>query len=172
MKTCRKCDETKEISQFHRHSGMKDGHLNTCAVCVTKTVAEWRLKNPGCRQKEHEKVRERESFRTREQWLEDRKKNAIGRSASQGKYFYKRKLQLTLLTFTELDEFVFEEACSLRELRKKATGFDWHIDHIVPLNHKKVCGLHKAANFQVVPASWNCQKRNHHMQTYFGTEGY
>jgi len=67
----------------------------------------------------------------------------------------------------ELTEFVYEEALKLRKLRKKATGFSWHVDHIVPLDHKKACGLHVAANFQVVPSKWNLSKRNRNMNTYF-----
>jgi 5-methylcytosine-specific restriction endonuclease McrA len=67
----------------------------------------------------------------------------------------------------ELTQFCFQEAMDLRRLREETTGFKWHIDHIVPLKHKDACGLHTAANFQVVPAGWNCQKGNRSMDKYF-----
>ena len=51
---------------------------------------------------------------------------------------------------------VYEFARQLKEL----TGWDWHVDHIIPLQGENVCGLHIPQNLQVVPALLNQRKHN------------
>lgn len=166
MKTCFKCKCTKQLLSFHKHSGMKDGHLNKCKECVVKDVAEWRLKNPDARQKEHARIRAKKGFQTQQEYFEKRKQNAKGRKYSSNMYAHKRRLQIEKTTLTELDELVFCEAVDVRDRRKQLTNFDWHIDHIVPLNNKNACGLHNAFNWQVVPADWNVKKKHTNMNKF------
>ena len=146
---------------------MKDGYLNKCAECVVKDVDAWRLKNPDARKKEHAKIREKQGFQTREEYLAKRKQNAKGRKYSSNMYAHKRRLKMNNTNPTELDELVFLEAMAVREARKALTGQYWHIDHIVPINHKSACGLHNAFNLQVVPASWNVKKKHTNMEHFF-----
>lgn len=58
------------------------------------------------------------------------------------------------------NEFFVAEAYSLATLRSKITGISWHVDHIVPLKSKLVCGLHCEQNLRVIRGSLNCAKGN------------
>ncbi|MDB5885830.1 MAG: hypothetical protein JWR74_2001 [Polaromonas sp.] len=48
----------------------------------------------------------------------------------------------------------------LAQQLKNDTGIDHHVDHIIPLLHEFVCGLHCPANLQVIPWRVNLSKGN------------
>lgn len=71
-----------------------------------------------------------------------------------------RKLSAVPVWAGEMDNFCFEEAADLARLRQQATGIDWHVDHMIPLQARDACGLHCASNLQVIPARLNLKKFN------------
>lgn len=51
---------------------------------------------------------------------------------------------------------IYEEATA----RQRETGIAHHVDHIVPLNHPLVCGLHCEENLRVIEGAENLRKGN------------
>lgn len=60
--------------------------------------------------------------------------------------------------WADLDKIaaVYAEAKALRE----ATGQEYHVDHVIPLQSKFVCGLHVETNLQILPGQANRSKGN------------
>jgi hypothetical protein len=56
--------------------------------------------------------------------------------------------------------FIIKEIYDLARLRSEMTGVEWHVDHIIPIRSKKVCGLHVHSNLQVITRTDNMKKGN------------
>ena len=84
-------------------------------------------------------------------------KNSDKRSAYQAK---RRAvlLQRTPKWLTQDDLWMIEEAYELAKKRTEMFGFEWHVDHVIPLQGKKVSGFHVPSNIQVIPGSENVRK--------------
>jgi hypothetical protein len=70
------------------------------------------------------------------------------------------RLQATPLWLTTEDFAQIQELYTCAQMFKLYTGEEYHVDHIVPLQGKNVCGLHVPWNLQVIPAKENRSKSN------------
>ena len=94
-------------------------------------------------------------------------KTESGKTSARVKDARKRAgLRRAALNMTMFDRFVYREMIQHAKDMETLSGEVHHIDHIVPLRHKKACGLHNSFNWQVVPASWNLQKGASNMEEY------
>lgn len=58
------------------------------------------------------------------------------------------------------DLAVFYAMQRLGRIYTPILGVQLSVDHVVPLNHPMVCGLHRIANFEIVPLVDNIAKSN------------
>ena len=70
------------------------------------------------------------------------------------------------------NKFFIEEIYDLARRRTEVMGFEWHVDHIVPLRHPLVQGLHCEQNLQVIPAVRNYTKGNRTWPDMPGSESF
>lgn len=68
------------------------------------------------------------------------------------------KIQRTPNWLTEDDNWLIEETYALAIMRSNMFGFQWDVDHVLPLQGKTVSGLHVPWNLQVIPAVINSSK--------------
>ena len=140
-----------------------------------KQVAEWRQNNLE-RKKEldraahqrHKEKRNAASVKYRaehreetralcRQWAKD---NADKMRVTNADRRARKKNAIPPWADSEFEQFFVKEAYELARLRTVVTGVPWHVDHVVPLRNKRVCGLHCAANLQVITAVENHVKGN------------
>ena len=87
-------------------------------------------------------------------------KNNPGKSNARSMRRIASKLKATPVWLDELMLLYIEELYDKAVLLRKITGKKYHVDHIVPLQGKNVCGLHVPWNLQILTNSDNCSKRN------------
>ena len=72
----------------------------------------------------------------------------------------KRKARVRQATPSWADLEAIKKIYIKRQNVSDRTGIEHHVDHIVPLLGKNVCGLHVPWNLQVIPAADNIRKSN------------
>jgi hypothetical protein len=112
--------------------------------------------NPEKGREYQRKYREANKEKVAEQIRKWQKDNPDKRAALSAKR-RSQKLQATP-AWADLKaiEAVYEESAWLTQ----CLGIEHHVDHIIPLQGKKVCGLHVHNNLQVLPAKTNLAKGN------------
>ena len=78
--------------------------------------------------------------------------------AARASYVAKRRASRLNATPQWADAALIKLLYATRQYLSQETGEDWHVDHIVPLQGRTVCGLHVHFNLRVVPAKFNLRK--------------
>lgn len=190
QKPCTKCRALKPLSSFGVQRASPDGLKRWCKVCCTEHLRLWSAANPekvkARKRRSYERNRASENAKAAvwrrsnpekvqaawDAWharnpgrrqaiaLDWAKRNRSALAAQAAKRRAAQKKATPIWANDELDAFVVSEAYALARVRSDVTGVVHSVDHIVPLKSGLVCGLHCAANLQVIPDTVNKSKNN------------
>jgi len=148
----------------------KDGYCNYCKSCnkeyrlsrrdhYVNLCLKWRQDNQDKVKETNAQYRKDNPDRVKAMQKAWRKQNPSKCRALNRKYEQRKaKACPTWLTPEQLSEI--QQYYWLAKDLQSVTGEVYHVDHIVPLKGKNVCGLHVPWNLQVLPADINMSKGN------------
>lgn len=157
-KVCTKCNEDKLIEDYYVNE-RKNGNTyykSQCKTCVILARKEYYPKVRGDRIS-YNRAYYRDNIDTLKQkqkvWRDNNLESRLARNASRRANKLNATLDLDLSQ--EIENFYW-----LAKDLTAVSGETYHVDHIVPLKGKNVCGLHVPWNLQVLPADINLSKGN------------
>jgi hypothetical protein len=173
-KACSCCGKVKEVSSFTKSRSTKDGYSSNCKDCQKVYFCEYNKNNKG-RKKDYDKSRyleKREEIRkkSKEYYIENREKiikkqrdwasknTPMVRRQSSEKRARKRNSMPPWLNESHKKEI--SNMHLLAKALERETGKVFHVDHIIPLKHNKMCGLHVPWNLRVITEGENMAKNN------------
>ena len=183
MKTCSRCQKEKPAELFYLRKGAPDGREGVCRDCrkemarrrlrqdpnarsrQVEATREWRRKNPQASVDATRRYRLKHPEKTRDMgraqvaaWRKNNSEKYLAR-ASAAAAQRRACAHAAAANLTDEDKELIKDLYRLAAIYRQA-GVDAHVDHIVPLRHPIVCGLHVPANLSVVLAEHNLRKSN------------
>ena len=153
VKTCTKCNEAKETTEFGKRASSKDGLFTQCRGCRAEEAKAYNAANRDARSAQSKVYYEANKLRFTINSKVWKKNNPDHFSAIQGKRGAVKRAPCCLPEDFDLHATIplYAEARKL----SADTGIPHEVDHIVPI---AAGGLHKASNLQVLTAAENKAK--------------
>ena len=176
MKHCAKCDSDKPDLEFALLNSGK--RYATCRECKSAAKRTWAIANKShvaAYKKAYESTHKDKKAACDARCYLRHRERIIGRVASwtkenlekvrpyQASYQSARRDHVDRATPAWADHDSIVEIYRRAAELKKTDGIERHVDHIVPIRGRNVCGLHVPANLQILTAAENRRKFNHHI---------
>ena len=182
MKACASCMGEKTVGEFGANRSRRDGLNAYCRPCARAkgrdAMARLLAKDPGYNARRNAETRSdperraQERARNRDAYLADpsiRERKRVYHKANWRKYHKvetaaackaRHRARLLSATPSWADQKTITSFYAEARRASLKTGVVHHVDHIVPLKGKTVCGLHVPWNLQVLTAFANQSKGN------------
>ena len=172
-KVCSICKVEKAAEEFSRNNNTSDKLHTYCKSCTKEKMTAWYNLNKVAIAK-----KAKDSYINTPERIEYRKaayaknRDAARKSTAEWKKLNKDRVNTTkakrrATKLKATPSWLSEEHISSIECMywlaidlERVSGEKYHVDHIVPLLGKNVCGLHVPWNLQILPAYINTSKGN------------
>jgi len=151
-KHCSKCKETKDVEDFYKRPDSPDGYRAICKECFKSYHYENKEAIKIRRRKRYLKHKEEENYINQQWKLKNRDKCNT--------YNAKHRAIKLKATPKWADTEAIKRMYIISQFLTDNLGEPHHVDHVVPLQGEKVCGLHVEYNLDVIPAKDNLMKSN------------
>lgn len=173
MKTCTKCGKTKPLVEFvfRKDAQSYRGHCLECEKERAKQSFEKHREQKLQKRKERYQQNKEHELAMNKAWSDankERHKELSARHYKANKHLYAYRCSLgralkrsaTPKWLTSAEKKAIQTEYELSAWCSAVMGLPYEVDHIIPLQGKKVCGLHVPWNLQVIPRSENRRKLN------------
>ncbi len=175
-RSCTKCSEIKEASQFYTDPRNSDGLMAWCKPCHNthmhtkyhSNLDESQAKNREWKNRAYAAAPEKHKVKSkqwREQNPEKAKESAKKYKQDNRGYYTAKQMERKAGQLKRTPAWLSDSDFEAMEKLYEECPDDHHIDHEIPLQGRNVSGLHVPSNLQPLEASKNIVKRNG-FQTY------
>lgn len=158
MKYCPLCKTDKSFDDFYANRSKKDGYHCYCKECSKEAKKQWKATNKdkaSAYDKQWQEQNKDKKSANYKRWQQNNR-------GAVNAYNSRRRADEKAATpaWADLDK--------IKALYNVAQYFDWisggfvkhHVDHVIPLRGKAVCGLHVENNLQILIDKDNLRKSN------------
>ncbi len=174
LKHCKTCKESKDISLFAKHTSTKDRLQPSCKDCDNARNREWYKQNKEYKLKVCKEYKEQNKelvLERNKKYYQANKDKVLNyqkeyrdsdksRGATKAARRRARLLRRTPKWLTQQDVYLIATKYAMARWLSEVVGIPYEVDHIIPLQGKKVSGLHTPDNLSIIKARENREKGN------------